>query len=101
MPVAQRVLGEDSELVLAMRRNYAGALTNEGITLNDLREALTTLEETERTARRVLGSAHPLTKGIERDFRDTRSALDAREWGPWFFAFAVAVVAWGVWRSNG
>ena len=36
-----------------------------GATLDDLREAVTTLEDTERTARRVLGGAHPLTKSIE------------------------------------
>ena len=82
MPVAQRVLGEDSELVLAMRRNYAGALTNEGITLNDLREALTTLEETDRTARRVLGGAHPTTSAIEGSMQAARAALRARETPP-------------------
>ena len=35
-------------------------------TLDDLREAVEMLEDTERTARRVLGGAHPLTTGIER-----------------------------------
>ena len=33
-------------------------------TLDGLRKAATTLEETEQTARRVLGSAHPLAKII-------------------------------------
>ena len=37
---------------------------DDGATLDDLREAVTTLEDTERTARRVLGGAHPLTMGL-------------------------------------
>ena len=42
-------------------------------------EAVTTLEDTKRTARRVLGSAHPLLVDAERDLRDARAALVARE----------------------
>ena len=48
-------------------------------TLDDLREAVTTLEETTRIARRVFGGAYPLTMGIERELRDARAALAARE----------------------
>ena len=60
--------------------NYAEALYRDDVaTLDDLREAVTTLEETERTARRVLGGAHPLTSAIEYELRDARSVLDARE----------------------
>ena len=33
--------------------------------LDDVREAVTTLEETARIARRVFGGAHPLTAEIE------------------------------------
>ncbi len=51
-------------------------------TLDDLREAVTTLVETERIARRVFGGAHPLTTGIEGDLRDARAALHAREETP-------------------
>ena len=36
-------------------------------------------EETERTARRVLGGAHPLTSTIERELQKARAARDARE----------------------
>ena len=50
-------------------------------TLDDLREAVTTLEETEPIARRVLGGAHPVTRGIENDLREARAALGAREAG--------------------
>ena len=48
-------------------------------TLDDLCEAVTTLEDAERIARRVLGGAHPLTEGIEDELRDARAALAARE----------------------
>ena len=48
-------------------------------TLDDLREAVTTLEETARIARRVLGGTHPTTGGIEYHLRESRAALSARE----------------------
>jgi len=41
-------------------------------TLDDIREAVTTLEEVERIARRVFGGAHPLTGDIERALRAAR-----------------------------
>ncbi len=50
-----------------------------GATLTDIREAATTLEEIEPIARRVLGGAHPTTRGIEVALRDARAALHARE----------------------
>ena len=63
-----------------MRYSYARALYQDaGATLDHLREAVTTLEETEPTARRVLGGAHPLTRSIELRLRDARAALAARE----------------------
>ena len=83
IPMARRVLGEISEIMLNMRKIYARALCEaDGATLDDLREAVTTLEDTERIARRVLGSAHPLTTAIERDLRRGRDALRARETTP-------------------
>ena len=48
-------------------------------TLDDLREAVTTLEDVGRIARRVFGGAHPLTEGIEGELRDARAALRARD----------------------
>ena len=48
-------------------------------TLDDLREAVTTLEDIEQIARRVLGGAHPTTEGIDDDLRNARAALRARE----------------------
>ena len=50
-------------------------------TLEDLREALTTLEDTDRIARRVLGGAHPTTTGIGEDLQSARAVLSAREAG--------------------
>ena len=50
-------------------------------TLDDLREAVRTLEETERTARRVLGSEHPFTVAVEPSLREARAALRANETG--------------------
>ena len=51
-------------------------------TLDDLREAVTTLEDVERTARRVLGGAHPTTAWIEGELQKARAALGARETPP-------------------
>ena len=79
-PVARRVLGEGDRLTLKMRCVYAGALCQDpSATLDDISEAVTTLKEIERTARRVMGRAHPLTTAIEHDLRDARAALRARE----------------------
>ena len=77
IPVARRVLVQNNDLTLKMRWNYARALYYDaGATLDDLREAVTTLEDAERTARRVLGGAHPTTVGIEEELR---AAFRARE----------------------
>ena len=63
-----------------MRMSYAAALYKaNGATLDHLPEAVTTLEDTARIARRVLGDAHPLTEGIEDELRESRAALRARE----------------------
>ena len=80
IPVARRVLGENDDLPFRMRKVYAKALYKaDGSTLDDLREAVTALEEATRTARRVMGGAHPLSSAIEGDLRDARATLRARE----------------------
>ena len=64
-------------LTLKSRLLYAGALRlDTGATFDDLREAVTILEDAERIARRVLGGAHPLTAAIEDELQ---KALRARE----------------------
>ena len=47
-------------------------------TLDDLREAVTTIEDTARIARRVFGGAHPTTTGIEAVLREAQEALRSR-----------------------
>ena len=80
VPVARRVVGESSETTLKMRWLYGRVLyRDDGATLDDLRKAVTTLEEAERTTRRVMGGAHPNTTKIERDLQNARVVLRARE----------------------
>ena len=62
-----------------MRKTYAVALINAGATLDDIREAITTLEDIERIARRVVGGANPITMRIVALLRDARAILRARE----------------------
>jgi hypothetical protein len=63
-----------------MEANYGSALVNaDGATLDDLREAVTTLEDAGRTARRVFGGAHPFTARMEQNLPRARAALRARE----------------------
>ena len=83
VPVAPRVLGENSELTLMMKKVYAEALYEDpSATLDDLREAVTTLEEIERSARRVFGGAHPRVPAIETSLQNSRAKLRARETPP-------------------
>jgi hypothetical protein len=83
IPVAQRVLGANHQLTHQMSAIYAEALYKDDVaTLDDLREAVMTLEDAERIARRVLSGAHSVTTGIERRLRESRAALGARETAP-------------------
>ena len=78
---------EGNELTLKMRKMYAKAVYKDpGTTLDDLREAVTTLEDTERIARRVLGGTHPSPSSIDEALRSgaksgsaPASAIAARE----------------------
>ena len=80
IPVARRVFDESSEITLKMRWKYAEALCrDDSATLDDLREAVSTLEDAGRIARRVLGGAHPLTVGIGGALRAVRATLGRRE----------------------
>ena len=78
LPVARRVLGENSVEALKMRSMHASALYKVADTLDDLREAVNTIEETVPTTRRVLGGAHPLVRVVEEDLQKARAALRAR-----------------------
>ena len=79
-PMARRVFGESNQITLTTRCIYAEALCRAaGATRDDLREAVTTLEDAERIAQRVFGGAHPITEQIEVALRNPRAALGARE----------------------
>ena len=80
IPVARRVLGSCHIDTLKLNWLLARARYQDpSATPDDLRESLTMLEDTARTARRVLGGAHPLTKVIEHNLPNARAALRARE----------------------
>ena len=80
MPVAQRILGDCNDLTLRMRGTYARALcTDPSATLDDLRKAVMTLEDADRTARRVFGGSNPVTTSVEHALRNARATLRARE----------------------
>ena len=80
MPIARRVLGQQHIVMFRMEKVYAEAQwRDDSATLDDLREAETKLVEIERTARRVLGGAHPDVVGIVKSLRYARAALRARE----------------------
>ena len=82
IPVARRALGDSNDTTLRMRRVYARTLyVDPGATLDDLREAVTTLEDAGRITRRVLGDAHPFTMQMKTSLRNARAALGAREGG--------------------
>ena len=82
-PVAQRVLGKSNQLTLTIGAGYAVALyQNPGATLDDLHEAVHTLEELEPIARRVFGGAHSLVVDIGRCLRDARAVADRRSASP-------------------
>ena len=62
-----------------MRRIYARALCTDGnAPIDDVREAVTLLEDLAPAARRVLGGAHPMTVGIELDVQNSRTLLRRR-----------------------
>ena len=66
-----------------MRWVYGRALYSDpDATLDDLREAVNTIEEVEPIARRVLGGAHPTVVELEKSLRSARAALRARETPP-------------------
>ena len=80
MPVARRVCGEHNIIAIRMRMNYGQVLYfNNCATLDDLREAVTTFEDTGRIARRVLGGAHPLTRALGKHLQNSRAALRVHE----------------------
>ena len=79
LPAVARAYGESDQLTLIMMNNYGAALYEDDCaTLDDISEATSTLVKTARTARRVLGGAHPLMLSIEKNMRDAQAALRSR-----------------------
>ncbi len=82
---------------------YAAALSQDDrATLDDVREGVKSLEETERTMRRIFGCAHWMVLDIETSLRNSRAALRAREsWcpssGALGFAKEIAIIAIIAW----
>ena len=70
---------------MATLRRFGGtegdllSLQDPSASLDDLNEAVTRLEDLDRTGRRVLGGANPFTEGVGRELLQARAALRARE----------------------
>ena len=80
IPVARRFVGDSNDNTLRLRWNYARALCNgPSATPDDIREAVTLLEELAPYARRVFGGSHPLATGLGEALRKTRAALHRYE----------------------
>ena len=83
MPVARRVLGDSHDYTLTMRKVYAESLYyDKGATLDGLREAVATLEDTARITRRVFGSSHPIATWNQNSLQNARAVLRVRETPP-------------------
>ena len=79
MPVARCVRGKSDDLTLKMRWLYALALYEDpDATLEDVREAVETLESVEPLWKRVFGEAHPETPKLQKALANARKALAAR-----------------------
>ena len=79
MPVARRIIRDTDIMTLKLRLCYVHALhTDPAATLDDIREAVTTLEDVERIARRTFGGTHPFAVRIEGSLRAAREVLRLR-----------------------
>ena len=80
LPIVQRVARDSSEVSIRMKTLYAQSLYHDAAaTLDDLRQAVMTIEDTIQIARRVFGGAHPTTEEMEVALRDAQKVLHARE----------------------
>ena len=76
IPVARRTLGEENVLTLRMRWTYARVLyLDEGASLDDLHEAVATLESVAHLWKRIFGPAHPETQKAQEALKGAREAL--------------------------
>ena len=78
-PVARQALRESHRVTLKMRWIYAISLyADDRATLDDLREAVETLESVALLWRRVFGPAHPDTPQVQGALEAAREALATR-----------------------
>mmetsp|Transcript_866 Transcript_866/g.2451 ORF Transcript_866/g.2451 Transcript_866/m.2451 type:complete len:406 (+) Transcript_866:808-2025(+) len=84
IPVARRVLGKGNIDVIRLRWSYGLFLYRApDATLDDIREAVATMEETYGTVRRAFGAEHSYTREMDpKDIRFAQAELRARE-GKW------------------
>lgn len=76
IPLARRAFGDNDENTLRMRWNYAAALSRDtGATLDDLTEAVETLESLAPLWKRIFGKAHPETPNIDLALEIAREKL--------------------------
>ena len=81
--MARRVVEDNDDTTYRLSWHYAEALQRNGAaTLDDVREAVQTLEETAPVARRVLGGEHPVVQVLERSLLKSRVALTIHETQP-------------------
>ena len=70
-------VGPNTRFDLVYTSSSVSSVSRRG--LDDFREAVETLADAERIARRVLGGAHPTTETIEGNLQSARAKLRARE----------------------
>ena len=79
IPVARRIIGETKITTLRIRWLYALALfEHDAATLDDLREAVDSLDSVARLWTRVFGASHPETPNIQLALNKAREALATR-----------------------
>jgi tetratricopeptide (TPR) repeat protein len=79
IPVARRALGEGDVSTLRMRWIYAIALHHDNdAPLDNLREAVATLESVANSWKCILGHAHPETPKVQAALEEAREALAER-----------------------
>ena len=79
VPKARRTLGADHETCTKLHWNYADALFRDNsASRDDIVEAVSILDELHGMTRRVYGTAHPVTEGIQRSL----TAAQKRRRGP-------------------
>ena len=79
MPVARRILGESHAVTLRLRWLYANCLWDyKNATLDDVAEAVETLESVAKVWKRFMGERHPETANVLNALKEAREMLRLR-----------------------